>query len=349
MIKTPNNYFKDGSIHVRFKNNSLFYALKSLYLQRFSNKPQTGHMKISIVIPIYNKEEYVEACFESLLKQDFDSFEIVAVDDGSTDRSGEICDCMEERDSRIRVFHTPNSGVTAARRKGVEEAQGKYIMFVDSDDQLPPHAMRTLYDAIEKTKADEVIGTFKTQEGVSSPVVHQGFTPVEPLIKAIIMSKNRFPVIWGIIFRCEMLKNVLDTPRDIIEGEDKLMQIKVLMKQPKVFFIPQQVYCYTLGTPNSRHHTIERERYYDELLLQALGHHATDFCHALTLHKLKEYERFILDGMFDVREAYYKTAIGKLPATIPFYDRLVFALPPVMARPIIRLYRMIINMKQKGL
>ena len=89
---------------------------------------------VSVIIPIYNKEAYVETCLKSLLKQDFDSFEIVAVDDGSTDRSGKICDRMAERDSRIRVIHTPNGGVTAARRKGVEEAFGRYILFVDAKD-----------------------------------------------------------------------------------------------------------------------------------------------------------------------------------------------------------------------
>ena len=142
---------------------------------------------------------------------------------------------------------------------------------------------------------------------------------------------------------------MLDTPREIIEGEDKLMQVKILMKQPKVFFIPQPVYSYTLGVPNSRRHTLEREQLYDQLLLQTLGQRATDFSDALTLHKLKEYERFIHDGVFDVRKAYYKSAIGPLSSAIPLYDRLVFALPPVLARPVIRLYRTLINMKQKGL
>lgn len=306
-------------------------------------------MKISIVIPVYNKAAYIDGCMECLLQQDFDSFEVICVCDGSTDNSGEICDQWAGKDQRIRVIHKDNGGVTAARRRGVEEAQGQYVMFVDADDKLLPGALKTMYQAIEQSQADEVIATFTTHEGVASPVVYQGFTPVEPLIKAIITSKNRFPVLWGIIFRRELLSDVLDTPREIIEGEDKLMQVKVLMKQPKVFFIPQQVYCYTLGLPNSRRHTLERERLYDQLLLQALGQRATEFSDALTLHKLKEYERFINDGVYHVRKDYYKSAVGSLPAAIPLYDRLVFALPPLLARPVIRLYRTLINIKQKGL
>lgn len=306
-------------------------------------------MKISIVIPVYNKAAYIDGCMECLLQQDFDSFEVICVCDGSTDNSGEICDQWAGKDQRIRVIHKDNGGVTAARRRGVEEAQGQYVMFVDADDKLLPGALKTMYQAIEQSQADEVIATFTTHEGVASPVVYQGFTPVEPLIKAIITSKNRFPVLWGIIFRRELLSDVLDTPREIIEGEDKLMQVKVLMKQPKVFFIPQQVYCYTLGLPNSRRHTLERERLYDQLLLQALGQRATEFSDALTLHKLKEYERFINDGVYHVRKDYYKSAVGSLPAAIPLYDRLVFALPPILSRPVIRLYRTLINIKQKGL
>ena len=122
-------------------------------------------MKISIVIPIYNKEAYIESCMESLLRQDFDGFEIVAVDDDSTDRSGEICDRIALTDRCIRVFHQPNGGVTAARRFGVEQAQGRYIMFVDSDDELLPQALQTMYKTIEETGADEVIGTWKNQYG----------------------------------------------------------------------------------------------------------------------------------------------------------------------------------------
>ena len=306
-------------------------------------------MKISIVIPVYNKAAYIDGCMECLLQQDFDSFEVICVCDGSTDNSGEICDQWAGKDQRIRVIHKDNGGVTAARRRGVEEAQGQYVMFVDADDKLLPGALKTMYQAIEQSQADEVIATFTTHEGVASPVVYQGFTPVEPLIKAIITSKNRFPVLWGIIFRRELLSDVLDTPREIIEGEDKLMQVKVLMKQPKVFFIPQKVYCYTLGLPNSRCHTLEREQLYDQLLEQTIGERCHDFSDALTLHKLKEYERFINDGVYHVRKDYYKSAVGSLPAAIPLYDRLVFALPPILARPVIRLYRTLINIKQKGL
>ena len=306
-------------------------------------------MKVSIVIPVYNKAEYIRGCLESLLQQDFDDFEIVAVNDGSTDDSGKICDEKAAEDTRIKVIHTENGGVTAARRKGAEQAKGDYIMFVDADDGLLPGAIKNLYDAITKSGADEVIALFSTHTGVISPVVYDGFANPDELISYIITNKNRFPVLWSILFRRELLSDVLDTPREIVEGEDKLMQVKILLKQPKVFFISKPAYIYTLGLPNSRSHTLEREMLYDKLLEAAIGHRIQEFKDALTLHKIKEYERFICDGNNSVRKAYYLSAVGKPSSAIPLYDRLVFMLPPVFARPIIKLYRKLITIKQKGL
>ena len=306
-------------------------------------------MDVSVIIPVYNKAEYLDQCLASLLQQDFNSFEILCVDDGSTDDSGTICDSWAVKDQRVRVIHQENSGVTAARRKGVMQADGKYVMFVDADDGLLSGALQTMYEAIRQSGADEVIAPFRTYQGVASPVVHEGFMPVEPLIKDIITSKNRFPVLWSIIFRRELLADVLDTPRDIIEGEDKLMQVKLLMKQPRVFFITDYIYKYNLGLPNNRRRTLEREMLYDELLRQVLSPRWEDYRSAFALHQLKEYERFIHDGVYRVRAAYYLDVLRPLPKDVPLYDRLVFMLPPILARPVIKLYRKLITIKQKGL
>ncbi len=300
-------------------------------------------MKISIVIPVYNKGKYVEDCLCQLLLQQMDDFEVVVVDDGSSDQSGILCDQIAAIDPRVRVFHTPNGGVTAARCYGVQMAKGKYVMFVDSDDTLPPHAIQTLYAAIEQTQADEVIGTFSLLGGGQSPVVYTGFVAVEALIKAIITNKNHFPILWGAIFRRSILEDCLDTPRDIIEGEDKLMQVKVLMKHPKVYFIPDCVYQYTPDLPNNRRRTLEREQLYDRILRKVLAPEWPVYQSAFVLHQLKEYERFIEDKRYEVRKQYYEQAIGSLPATIPLYDKVIWFLPPRLAYPLIRLYRFLLK------
>ena len=176
-------------------------------------------MKVSIIIPVYNKAEYISDCLESLLKQDFDSFEIIAVDDGSTDDSGKICDKKASQDSRIRVIHTENGGVTAARRIGVEHAKGRYIVFADADDELMPDALNILYKAIEESGTDEVIGRYQSFSGATSPVVHRGLaTDVKPFMRDIVAGKNRFPILWALIFRKELLNGCLNTPRDIVEA-----------------------------------------------------------------------------------------------------------------------------------
>ena len=146
-------------------------------------------MEISVIIPVYNKEAYVERCFRQLMAQDFDSFEVVAVDDGSTDRSGEICDEMAQQDQRIRIIHTENGGVTAARRRGMEESQGRYIMFVDSDDELLPGALRTMHQAIEESGADEVIATYYDQYGQLYDTGRRGFVEGEGIIHDLLSSR----------------------------------------------------------------------------------------------------------------------------------------------------------------
>ena len=114
--------------------------------------------KCSIVVPCYNVERYLSQCIESLCKQTLTDIEVILVDDGSPDNSGKICDGWAERDSRIKVIHKPNEGVSAARNDGMAIANGEYIIFCDSDDWLPENALETLYNEGTSTNADVVIG-----------------------------------------------------------------------------------------------------------------------------------------------------------------------------------------------
>lgn len=106
--------------------------------------------KISIVIPVYNIEEYLTQCLNSILLQTYDRFELILIDDGSTDGSGLICDEYAKIDSRIKVIHIINSGVSAARNKGINVATGRYIFFVDSDDFVELDYCEVLYRQIEQ-------------------------------------------------------------------------------------------------------------------------------------------------------------------------------------------------------
>ena len=96
--------------------------------------------KVSVIVPVYNVEKLLQRCIDSILAQTFTDFELLLIDDGSKDKSGEICDEYAAKDSRIRVFHKQNGGVSTARNLGIDKAQGEWIYFVDSDDIVLPSA-----------------------------------------------------------------------------------------------------------------------------------------------------------------------------------------------------------------
>ena len=110
--------------------------------------------KISIIVPVYNVEAYLERCVESILKQTYTNLEILLVNDGSTDKSGELCDKLALRDHRIRVIHKENGGLSDARNRGIDEASSDLIGFIDSDDYIDEDMYETLYRQMVASKAD---------------------------------------------------------------------------------------------------------------------------------------------------------------------------------------------------
>ena len=114
-------------------------------------------MKISIIIPVYNKEKYLAVILDQIIHQTMTDFECLLIDDGSTDSSGEICDTFALRDRRLQVFHIPNGGVSHARNIGLDNAAGEYITFIDADDEIAPEYLENLYTCITESKADLVI------------------------------------------------------------------------------------------------------------------------------------------------------------------------------------------------
>ena len=112
---------------------------------------------LSIVVPVYNVGNYIQECIESIIEQTYKNLEIIIVDDGSTDHSGRICDEYADKDSRVRVIHTENKGLLSARFTGVEESNGKYVTFVDSDDWIDKAMYEDLMYAIESSHAEIVV------------------------------------------------------------------------------------------------------------------------------------------------------------------------------------------------
>lgn len=114
--------------------------------------------KVSVIVPVYNVEDYLEKCVDSIINQPFSDMEIILVDDGSPDNCGKICDNFAEKDSRVKVIHKENGGISDARNVGVEAANGEYICFIDSDDFMEPNLLDKLYGLAQKYHADIAVG-----------------------------------------------------------------------------------------------------------------------------------------------------------------------------------------------
>ncbi len=117
-------------------------------------------IKISIIMPVYKVEEYVGKAIESILAQTFTEFEFLIVDDGTPDRSGEICDQYAKKNQRIQVIHKENGGAPSARNTAIDIAQGKYVYFLDSDDWAEPQMLADMYELAEKHQAQLVVCGF---------------------------------------------------------------------------------------------------------------------------------------------------------------------------------------------
>ena len=110
--------------------------------------------KISVIVPVYNVEQYLERCVDSIINQTYKNLEIILVNDGSTDNSGKLCDELAKRDDRIRVIHKGNGGLSDARNAGIEEAESDLIGFIDSDDYIDEDMYELLIDNLRETNAD---------------------------------------------------------------------------------------------------------------------------------------------------------------------------------------------------
>lgn len=111
--------------------------------------------RFSVIVPVYNVENYLDACVESVLVQSYPDFELLLIDDGATDRSGSLCDAWAEQDSRVRVFHQENQGLSGARNTGIRKATGDYLLFLDSDDWWDgPQVLEAVAHRLEQTQAD---------------------------------------------------------------------------------------------------------------------------------------------------------------------------------------------------
>jgi len=217
--------------------------------------------KVSIIIPVYNVAPYLERCLKSVSEQSYLNFEVILIDDGSTDDSGDICDILASRDSRFLVFHQKNSGVTMARWNGVQQSTGEWICFVDADDFLPRDAVNLLVAKIDDN-VDAIVGFMRCNQ-------FRKYRPLEGVNTGIefckdILKKKVCVGPFAKIFRKTIFdSSILDIPREFDNGEDYLMNFRLGQKCRKVLYIPDAVYCYEVhsGSANAKKSLVNKKGY----------------------------------------------------------------------------------------
>lgn len=203
--------------------------------------------KVSIIVPVYNAQETLRRCVDSILGQEYRDFELILADDGSTDSSPALCIEYAEKDSRVRVLHKANSGVSDTRNKALDAVQGDYVQFLDSDDWIAPEATRLLVRAMEDNDCDMVIADF--YRVIGSKVSRKGDIDAEGVLSreefGDYMIQNPsdfyFGVVWNKLYR-----------RDIIEKYQLRMDVTLSWCEDFIFNMEYELHCkriYPLQVP----------------------------------------------------------------------------------------------------
>lgn len=203
---------------------------------------------ISVIVPVYNSEKYLDKAVESVLSQSYSDWELILVDDGSTDESHRLCDEWADKDERICVVHRQNGGLSAARNSGLDIAKGDFITFLDSDDMLCPDALKDMYSAIDSTGCDIICGNslkFSTEERLnvkfSDRYILKVYSPqqaVESVLYKDILDNSA----WGKLYKRDLWKSLRFTPG--IWYEDLDLFYKLFLNSKKIGYINRLTYLY---------------------------------------------------------------------------------------------------------
>lgn len=246
--------------------------------------------KVSIIVPIYNVEKYLDRCMDSLLNQTLKDIEIIMVDDGSPDRCPQMCDEYAKQDGRIRVIHKKNAGLGYARNSGLEVATGEYVAFVDSDDYVDTSMYEKLYNQAKASKSDAVFcglrreyagPKYVNRQEVAEVTYFEG-EDVKNLCLDFIASapgvkqERKYEMsVWHSVYSFNVI-NQNDirflSERDVV-SEDLPFQVDFFKVAVKVCFIPDLLYIYCMNNSNSLTATFKFEKFYGEI---RLFHHLKD-------------------------------------------------------------------------
>lgn len=205
---------------------------------------------ISVIVPVYRVEKYLERCVKSILSQTYKNLEVILVDDGSPDQCPAICDACAEKDARVKVIHQENKGLSGARNAGIDAASGEYLAFVDSDDYVSPHFIEELYQLLQDTgcaigqcRFSYVKGDGLVEEGDSAFCIYRG----ESLMEQLYGPEEKatcFVVAWNKLYRAELFKETgIRYPEGRIH-EDEATTYRLFHEAKKLAFLDRALYGY---------------------------------------------------------------------------------------------------------
>lgn len=204
---------------------------------------------ISVIMPVYNAEKFLEKSINSILCQSFKDFELILVNDGSTDSSGEICEKYASLDARVVLYHQENSGVSCARMKGLYESKGHYIIHCDSDDWINFNMLELMYKGAIENNADLVYCDYIKYSKNSKPVkvYHDKIRNAEHFISELLYYKV-WGVLWNKLIKRELIfENGVNFDVNVNMWEDLLFVIKCLKFSKKIYYVNDFLYHYNIN------------------------------------------------------------------------------------------------------
>lgn len=215
--------------------------------------------KVSIIVPVYNTGEYLKGCFDSILAQTFHDFEVIVVDDGSTDNSPTICDEYAARENRFKVIHKKNEGVSAARNLGLDNVKGKYVAFIDSDDTILSSMLEDLIKVAEHENADIVQSAGPIKEGVveSGKVTH--LTRNQVLGENFGFTDFFKPSLCLGLYKSSLFSDIR-FPNNIHFYEDFVVLTLLAAKSKGVVFLDKRYYNYIQREGSANHSGLTEKR-----------------------------------------------------------------------------------------
>ena len=211
--------------------------------------------KISVIVPVYNVEKYIEECLNSIINQTLKDIEIIIVNDGSTDKSYKIIDRISRKDSRITVINQENSGVSKARNVGMMSAKGDYISFIDPDDYIKKDMLEKMYTLAEKNNCEVVQCNYNIYNNEEYSEIHQNIKPnkvlekneIENYLKCGLIDGSLTTYVWDKIYKTKFLKeNKLKFNEDLSMFEDWYFIMDLVSRIKKFIFLPENLYYYRI-------------------------------------------------------------------------------------------------------